>query len=998
MPKEAISLLLSSIKGIRMAGLSEISREAITAIRAGELDAAGGFRLGISIIVLVAFTPEFITPVACFTIYMLTSENGSGFDITRAFVSLALMMMLAEPLSRLLQMSPAFIEAHNCLERIEKFLLLPTHKETRCFIESDLQGRGTSTVTQSNETQRGSSTQGTPMREMGNNLVIIENGEFYWSFDSPVLRNVNIEIPKSAITLAIGSVASGKSTFCKALLGEVPQSGGNIYLDASLARIGYCDQTPYLTNGTVQQNIIGHGTLHKPWYNTVVDALTLIDDFETFPEGDQTLIGSSGIALSSGQRQRVALARAVYTQNEFLVLDDVFSAMDTITKKRIFTKLFGPDGLLRKSKTTVVVVGHDQQLPQIADHIILFKKGEPPDSRAPQAELDAKFLEEDGERTSSVDITKADGREDEGKTKATTPDSETATSSSGWSVYKYYCATVGWFNVFLLILYGAIYATFTSFPTLWLSWWTSGIGHSDSYYLSVYAILQASGLISSFLFIRHCLVATVASSGRILHRRLLSAVMQATMPFLSKTDSGVLLNRFSQDFNYIDDELPRAVMNIIMAPLVGAGHLILVATPSGWMSLSYPILFAILYWLSKFYIRTSQQLRPMCLEYKSPLYAHFLDTTRGLVTIRAFGWTQASIEVQHQLLDTSNRPSYALGMSQCFLGLSQSVISLGMAVFLTTVAFKSGANQGLTAVALVNLNQFTTCIGGIFWSWTSLETSITAVSRVKDFCEKTPREGTEGVLVDKYTEDNWPSAGGIECRDLVASYGADAEEMALKGVNLTIQPGERIGICGRSGSGKSTFLTSLLRLVDIRRGGVSIDGIDIRSVQLSSLRSRINAIPQDPFFLPGTFRSNISPYETSSDGAIEEALRRVHLWDKVEQSGGLDGELKPDEMSQGEKRLFSMARAILRRDCKIVMLDEVSSSLDFETEKLIVQVLKEAFQGCTIIAIAHRLETIIDFDRVAVFADGNVIECDAPDKLLEKPNSAFAKLRAAGQS
>ncbi|KAI8266011.1 ABC transporter atnG [Colletotrichum sp. SAR11_239] len=278
--------------------------------------------------------------------------------------------------------------------------------------------------------------------------------------------------------------------------------------------------------------------------------------------------------------------------------------------------------------------------------------------------------------------------------------------------------------------------------------------------------------------------------------------------------------------------------------------------------------------------------------------------------------------------------------------------------------------------------------------WTLMETSITAVARIREFEQTTPRENdvnSEGAII------HGPISGKIEYKNLTVSYGLSNENLALKNVNLVIEAGQKVGICGRSGSGKSSLIASLFRLLDVREGKLVIDANDISDYSVSTFRSSINAIPQDSFITSGTFREVLDPYKSSSDATIEEALRKVNLFEHVQNNGGLDGNVAPEALSQGQKQLLSLARAIMRR-CRIVVLDEVTSSLDLETEQLIWRVLQEEFTGCTVIVIAHRLETIIGFDRVAVLDEGTIIEFDDPRILLKDTNSAFSKLRRIGKA
>ncbi|KND91185.1 Multidrug resistance-associated protein 1 [Tolypocladium ophioglossoides CBS 100239] len=1010
--------MLSSMKGIRMAGLSERSASSVQSLREAEIASANGFRTIMAPCFCIAFTPTFLTPVACFGIYLgiaQRSDSEQSFDVRRAFTSLSLVVLLTQPLSSLFQYVPNFLGAANCLDRIQSFLRTPCFHDPREFT------RTFSTGSPSHESEKQSSSIVSPVSEkasplpllkgedkQGANAFVIGNGGFSWDADHPVLKSVDICIPRSRLTLIVGPVASGKTTLCKALIGEVPISSGTVYVDSRGAGIGFCDQTPYLTNATARDNILGYSSVDETWYQRVLNALTLPSDFETLPKGDQTMIGSNGTALSTGQRQRVAVARAIYALPPVIILDDVFSGMDNITKKRIFTQLLGPEGLLRISKTTVVMVAHDEQFLTAADHVITLRPSEPPTSGSPDQITAVQQAKKEDPESSKTDEKKEAPSTEEDEPNAGLDDDSQWPNMSDWTVYKYYARAVGWRNIVLMVFFGVVFAFLYTFPSVWLKWWTADVGQRDNFYIGMYALLQAIGLVFWFLFARHCLTTSVATSGTTLHRRLLSTVMSASMAYLSKKDSGAILNRFSQDMQLIDGELPAALLNPVATAFIAVSQVAIITTASPWLALSYPFLLLAFYGVQKFYLRTSKQLRPLDLELKSPLYTHFLDTLRGISTIRALGWSQEHIERNYQLLDTSQRPLYLLAMVQQWLSLVLSLIVLVVAVTLGALALKLRSTIGFTAVALVNLMSFGQMLRSVVVGWTLMETSISAVCRVKEFEEQTPREEDEAAGTAKPVDSNRPHLGRIECRNLEASYGQvlplpSAQTMSLKDINLVIEAGEKIGICGRSGSGKSSFLASLFRMLDIRGGSITIDSVDLKTIPLSTVRSRINAIPQDPFFLPGTVRMNADPYHTAPDASIVQALRRVQLWDKIQELGDLDSELKPDSLSQGQKQLFSLARAMLRPRCSIVVLDEVTSrtdsndgSLDFKTEKLMLEVLQEAFNGCTIIAIAHRLETILGFDRVAVFDDGKVIECDIPKMLLERQDSAFSRFLAAG--
>ncbi|EQB44717.1 hypothetical protein CGLO_16496 [Colletotrichum gloeosporioides Cg-14] len=762
--------------------------------------------------------------------------------------------------------------------------------------------------------------------------------------------------------------------------------------------IGFCDQTPYLTNTTIYENIIGRSAVDDAWYKTVVRAMDLETDFERLSSGDRTLVGNNGDALSTGQKQRVAIARAVYARKPLIILDDVFSGLDNVTKTCIYERLLSPKGLLRHLGTTVILACSDQDLCLAADLVVELAPGRPPVAIHPASRAKSDYHAEGQQE--AVGISKISNALDiiQPKTDQTAVSGavqkQTSKAPSDWATYGYFARAVETPNTAWLIFLGGVFGTLYTFPSVWVNWWTTDPAARDSFYFGIYALLQATGLICWFLFTRHCLTTVVSRSGKKLHNSLLSTVMSASFPYLSTKDSGTIINRFSQDLQSVDGELPAALLNTVATAFIALAQVALVATASPWLTISYPFLIFVFYGIQRFYLRTSQQLRPLDIELKGPLYTHFLDTLRGITTVRAFGWSQQYVERNQQLLDASQRPNYLLQMIQQWLSLVLNVVVVVIVTLLVTLSLKLRSSFGLTAVALVNLMSLSQMLRSVVIGWTLMETSITAVARIKDFEQTTPRENdlnSEGAMI------HGAISGKIEYKNLTVSYGLSNENLALKNVNLVIEAGQKIGVCGRSGSGKSSLVASLFRLLDVRQGKIVIDTNDINDYSLSNLRSNINAIPQDPFITSGNFREVLDPYGTSPDHTIQEALRKVKLFEYVQSHGGLEGSVKSESLSQGQKQLLSLARAILRR-CSIVVLDEVTSSLDLETEQLIWDVLQEEFRGCTIVAIAHRLETIVSFDRVAVMDEGNIIEFDDPRVLLEDASSAFFKLRKTGQA
>lgn len=332
------------------------------------------------------------------------------------------------------------------------------------------------------------------------------------------------------------------------------------------------------------------------------------------------------------------------------------------------------------------------------------------------------------------------------------------------------------------------------------------------------------------------------------------------------------------------------------------------------------------------------------------------------------------------------------------LVLDLVVTALALLIVGLAVRLRGSVSVGLTGVSLVQLISFAETLKLLIQFWTSLETSIGAVARIKNFREETPDERLPG---ENHTPTpDWPASGAIDIRGVSASYGEDLAVKALDGISLSFSAGQKIGICGRTGSGKSSLLLALLRLLDLSAGSISIDGIDLSTLPREEVRSRLIAITQDSFFLPGTVRQNIDPYGAAGagdDDAIGAALRKVGLWEAVEAKGGLDAAFEEDMLSHGQKQLFSLARAMLRSrgsggSGRVVLFDEATSSVDHRTDALMQAAIRDEFRGYTVVSVAHRLETVADFDRVVVLEKGCLVEEGSPQALLASGKGKFKEL------
>jgi ATP-binding cassette subfamily C (CFTR/MRP) protein 1 len=469
---------------------------------------------------------------------------------------------------------------------------------------------------------------------------------------------------------------------------------------------------------------------------------------------------------------------------------------------------------------------------------------------------------------------------------------------------------------------------------------------------------------------------------------ILRTAMEAPLSFFASTDTGTTLNRFSQDMNLVDIEMPPGVLEVGAQVVIVTVQAVLMCLSARYLAACLPFVLLVMYVLQKFYLRTSRQLRLLYLEAKAPLFSHFVETLEGLVTIRVFGWSKDFEQVNADLLEASQKPFHLLFCVQSWLALvlDFTVAGLMIVLMILFVKLRGTIDPGFAGIALVNMSGFSTSLTLLIKAWTTLETSMGAISRIKSFAAQTPSENQSGE--DQMLPPAWPQHGSIEFTALSASY--KPEVPVLKDITLRILPGQRVGICGPSGSGKSSIIATLFRMLEISSGKICIDGYDISRIDRGDLRMHINVIPQDAFLFKGTVRENLDPFNRYHDEGRKRALRKVQLWAALESRKGLDTPADAVVFLHGQRQLFCLARAILHPS-KIVVLDECTSSVDLVTEHLMQRVIREEFKHCTIIAVAHRLDTIMGFDVIATDKAGELVEFDTPAALMAR-DSAFKRL------
>ncbi|KAI0641508.1 multidrug resistance-associated ABC transporter [Trametes meyenii] len=817
----------------------------------------------------------------------------------------------------------------------------------------------------------------------------------------------------------------------------------------------YVPQSAWLRNASIKENILFDLPYVEERYQKVLEACALLSDFEILEDGDESEIGERGVNLSGGQKARVSLARAVYSRASVLFLDDVLSAVDAHTAHHLYHQCLKGD--LMRGRTLILVSHHVQLCAPGAKYIVALDNGrvqysgdyenfgnsgvlttlvqsgatDPADEKEETTvEKVEEIIEEAVEGGSSPESAEASVSE-ASSTVAPTPAETDAKpekkkaprklveeekravgriSKDIWTTYLKAYGSSGYWVAFTLALVLAAIS-----PVLengWLRIWSSSYEQTSSprppsFYIGVYAAV--CGLVLStlrwFVLYHGGIHASTA-----LYKRLLEGVLFANIRFHDTVSRGRLLNRFGKDFEGIDSSLPDNFGRSVFYAVNVVTTFVTISVVGGPPFVLAAIIFGFLYYsIGKVYGQTSRDMRRLDSVTRSPLYSIYGETIAGVTVLRAFGASSKFLRDMLCCADTNANPYYWMWgvnrwLSARFNLLSSAVIAI--TAFVAVLTPRIDASMAGFALAFA-----TSLLGDLLFlvrRFVGLEQSMVAVERVKEFSEL-PREPPE--FIEPRPPASWPTSGAIKCEDLVIRYAPDLPNV-LHNLNFEIRPGEKVGILGRTGSGKSTLALSFFRFVEPTEGRILVDGLDISKIGLSDLRSKLTIIPQDPTILSGTLRSTLDVFGEYQDAEIYEALRRVHLipiGDVSEESDGvnvnvfrnLDSPVSEagENFSTGEKQLLCMARAILKRS-RVLLMDEVRFRrvVDYATDELIGKTIRHEFAESTILTIAHRLRTVIDYDRVMLLDQGRIAEFDKPATLLSNPQSKFYSLcKATGK-
>ncbi|SPO07061.1 related to ABC multidrug transporter [Cephalotrichum gorgonifer] len=1054
---KATMSMISSFKEVKMLGLSLDYLKSLQNLRLDEVRLGRRFRRILSvIIVLSAASTELSILVAYGGFAIISKVHGVELTPQTIFASLALLRISLDPLFLLIQGTPTLVSMFKCLGRIQDLLNDDTFASIRSrgshasSMSSLLKRRPTDSPGSYNpyplylqHVSHLGFAEFTPAAD----VVEISDATFCWKDrETPSLYVMSLSLQPASFAAIIGPVGSGKSTLLRAILGEVEQTSGSRRVRPNL-RIAYCDQEPWLLDQSIRENIVGSLPFDEEWYETVVAASALTQDIAGLTKGDDTGVGSGGSGMSGGQRARIALARALYCRPELLLLDDIFSGLDRRSAQHIFASLFSPDGLLTKLQCAVALATHSTKFLSSFETIFVVNNGFITHQAGyPELLAEGLVVEEtmaDLEAPITAPPLPENGKEGAASTKDAMVEKDKDTQPpSDWSVYVYFFRSCGLAGMSLFFVLAAILAAERSFENVWLKMWAESTGDRLTFYITIFTGLIIGGLVLLYALCFFFFDILLTSSALNLYFGQLETLMKSSITYVISAGSTTIANRFIQDIMLVDDELPMALVNTTTALFGALAESVIVFISSKYVSVSVPVLVGFLFIIQKFYLRTSKQLRLMDIEAKAPLSAFMLETIQGIVSIRAFDRTAEFSRKNTARLDYSQKAMYMLLSVQVWLKMILDFVVAVLAVLVTTLAvkFRSTQSLGFLGLALVNLISLSNSFKYLITFWAQLETSIGAVARIQRFnLDVEPEE--KGELPPTYP--SWPGRGDIQISNVSATYSSSLTP-ALLDVTLHIPPGTKVAICGRSGSGKSSLLGTLLRCLDLTSGTIIIDGQDISRVSRDSLRKQVMTLPQKALFINDSIRKNMTLWDSSSlspaevDAEIESVLRRVGIWDalfapkesaapcgpqkvdlfsssssesdskkekdakedKEEEPLSLDSHLNPEErLSTGQQQLFCLARALFqRRTSQIVLMDEFTSSMDHETEMVIRQIVRDDLRDKTVIEVIHRLEHIISFDLVVVVDKGRIVESGHPRDLLQEEGGLLRELYQASKA
>ncbi|KAI0068098.1 P-loop containing nucleoside triphosphate hydrolase protein [Artomyces pyxidatus] len=945
-----------------------------------------------------------ITMVVTFGTY--TAILKQELKPSTVFSSMAIFDLFTEQLHRLFFWIPRMIQAKVSADRVTEYL-----QNTELLDEYTVSEDQVAILTDVNKDALG-----------------FANASFTWANDeatdgtvTPSRRKFVLRIEdelifkKGCFNLIIGPTGSGKTSLLMALLGEmhfIPLGPGSWYNLPREGGIAYAAQESWVQNETIKSNILFGAEYDEARYNKVIYQCGLKRDLSLFDAGDNTEVGEKGLTLSGGQKARITLARAVYSSAETILLDDVLAALDVHTARWIVQKCF--KGELLRGRTVLLVTHNVAMASPIADYVVslgsngtIASRGSVSDAITRDDKLQAEFIEEEKEIEQDDKEIDAEDPDAEAKPKdgKLVVSEEVAIGHVKWGSLALFLSSLA--GSYRLLFWMVFLAGLTmcdvglSFQTWWMGHWAEQYDLRDAsqvsipFYLTVYVLILLSSL-SVF-----CIGSTVYVFGSLraskkIHRRLIQSVLGTTLRWLDTTPTSRVITRCTQDIRAVDGPIAESFSALVEVSIGVVVKLVAVImlTP---VFLMPGVLIAVMGgYCGRIYMKATMSVKREMSNAKAPVVGHFGAAIAGLTSIRAYGAQLAFRQESYKRIDSyirASRTFYNLNRWVSFrIDILGGIFSAALGAYMVY-----GPGKGtLSSNAGFSINMAVSFSNLLFW-WVRLvnmfEVQANSLERIKSYIdiEQEPKATKDGV-----PPAYWPASGDLKVDNLSARYSEDGPRV-LHEVSFHIKSGERVGVVGRTGSGKSTLTLALLRCI-LAEGNVYYDGLPTSSVNLDSLRSKITIIPQMPELLSGTLRENLDPFGEYDDATLNNALRAAGLFslqvDTDDSRVTLDSAISGggSNLSTGQRQILALARAIVRGS-KLLILDEATSAIDYQTDTIIQSSLRHELKGdVTLLTVAHRLQTIMDFDKIMVLDAGRIVEFDKPSELLKKEGGQFRSL------
>ncbi|XP_062212449.1 putative ABC transporter C family member 15 [Phragmites australis] len=907
--------------------------------------------------------------------------------------ALATFRILQDPIYNLPELVSMVTQTKVSLDRIEE------------FIKDDHNGKPSSYGNRS----------GTEEHSMAS--VEIAAGEYSWEADNILKKekftlkiDSKVNIMKGHKVAVCGSVGSGKSSLLCAIMSEIPRfSGSETTVVGSRA---YVPQSAWIQTGTIQDNVLFGKAMDKTLYDEVIQGCALDKDVELWANGDMTVVGERGMNLSGGQKQRIQLARALYSDADVYLLDDPFSAVDAHTGAHLFKECL----MRQMSSKTVIYVTHQLEFLRDSDLVLVMKNGRIVQS----GKYDDLIVDKDGQLSKQMDahnkslsqvtpakvhsLTKSKKQKKQMELTEIEPDhtvlgreseEERVSGRVKWGVYrKFVTSAYRGALIPVILACQVLFQALQICSNYWIAWASERQEQvSREKMIGIFVLLSAGS--SAFILGRAFVLSTIAiETAQQLFLGMTKNVFRAPVNFFESTPSSRILNRASTDQSTVDIDIPYRLAGLIFA-LIQLISIIFIMSQIAWpIFFLFIIIISISTCYQSYYISSARELARLVGIIKAPVLHHFSETVSGSAIIRCFNQGEKFFRKNLALIDDYScitfHNSATIEWLCVRINFLFNLVFFVMLVILVSLPRDTidPSLAGLAATYGLNLNVLQ---AWVIWNLCNVENKMISVERILQF-SNIPSESP--LVIEEYRPtEKWPWYGSIQIDGLQIKYNHDMP-MVLKGISCTF-PGERkIGVVGRTGSGKSTLIQALFRIVEPSAGRIIIDGVDISLLGLHDLRSRLSIIPQEPTLFQGTVRSNLDPLQQHMDTDIWEVVRKCRIEEIIREDNRLlDAPVVEDggNWSGGQRQLVCLARVLLMKR-KILVLDEATASVDTATDNIIQRTIRQETKGCTVISIAHRIPTVIDSDLVLVLGEGRILEYDSPDNLLRDGSSAFSKL------